>query len=163
MIEKSFDDLKNELDMKRLRCHNGDTGSGRTFVAFLSLIVRSYMLKQLRPMMRQNDYTFRKILIELNKIRCISITPNAKPNLMNPLTKLQRSIFESLDLPIPQENECDNSCGILGMMDCSIGVKRKERVISFQKADGFEELRYLSHEEMLRFVIDKGSEGFGIQ
>lgn len=48
-------------------------------------------------------------------------------------------------------------------MDCSIGVKRKERVISFQKADGFEELRYLSHEEMLRFVIDKGSEGFGIQ
>ena len=112
VIEKSFDDLKNELDMKRLRCHNGDTGSGKTFVAFLSLIVRSYMLKQLRPMMRQNDYTFRKILIELDKIRCISITPNAKPNLMNPLTKLQRSIFESLDLPIPEENVCDNSCGI---------------------------------------------------
>ena len=112
VVEKSFDDLKNELDMKRLRCHNGDTGSGKTFVAFLSLIVRSYMLKQLRPMMRQNDYTFRKILIELDKIRCVSITPNAKPSLMNPLTKLQRSIFEALDLPIPEENVCDNSCGI---------------------------------------------------
>ena len=86
--------------------------SGKTFVDFLSLIVRSYMLKQLRPMMRQNDYTFRKILIELDKIRCVSITPNAKPSLMNPLTKLQRSIFEALDLPIPEENVCDNSCGI---------------------------------------------------
>ena len=99
-------------NMKRLRSHNGDTGSGKTFVAFLSLIVRSYMLKQLRPMMQQNDYPFRKILIELDKIRCVSITPNAKPALMNPLTKLQRSIYESLDLPIPEENVCDNSCGI---------------------------------------------------
>ncbi len=112
VVEKSFDDLKNELDMKRLRCHNGDTGSGKTFVAFLSLIVRSYMLKQLRPMMRQNDYTFRKLLIELNKIRCVSIAPSAKPSLMNPLTKLQRSIFQCLDIPLPDENVCDNSRGI---------------------------------------------------
>ena len=105
-------DLKNELDRKRLLCYNGDTGAGKTFVAFLSRIVRSYMLKQLRPMMRRNQYTFRKILIELDKIRCICVTPNAKPSAMNPLTKLQRSIFESLDLPIPEERVCDKSCGI---------------------------------------------------
>ena len=46
---------------------------------------------------------------------------------------------------------------------CSIWVNWEERIISFQKADGFEELQYPSHEEMLRFAIDKGSEGFGIQ
>lgn len=39
--------------MKRLRCHNRDTGYGKAFVAFLSQIVRSYMLKQLRPMMQE--------------------------------------------------------------------------------------------------------------
>ena len=48
-------------------------------------------------------------------------------------------------------------------MGCSIWVNWEERIISFQKAYEFEELQYPSHEEMLRFAIDKGSEGFGIQ
>lgn len=104
VIEKSFDDLKNELDMKRLRCHNEETAQGKIFVAFLSLIVRSYMLKQLRPLMQQNDYPFRKILMELDKIRCFSISQNAKPTLTNPLTKLQRAIFVCLEIPYQQES-----------------------------------------------------------
>lgn len=48
-------------------------------------------------------------------------------------------------------------------LNCSIWVNWENRVISFQKADGFEELRYVSHEEMLRFAVAKGFEGFGIQ
>ena len=38
-----------------------------------------------------------------------------------------------------------------------------QRVVSFEKEEGFEELRYSSHEEMIRFAIQRGNEGFGIQ
>lgn len=104
MVEKSFDDLKNGLDMKRLRCHGSDTAEGKLFVAFLGLIVRSCMMNKLTPMLRQNGYPFRKIRLELDKISSFSVTPNAKPCLTNPLTKLQRSIFELLEIPVPTES-----------------------------------------------------------
>ena len=45
----------------------------------------------------------------------------------------------------------------------SIWVDWKNRVISFQKAEGFEKLEYPSHEEMFAFAIEKGFAGFGIQ
>ena len=44
-----------------------------------------------------------------------------------------------------------------------VWVDWDNRVISFQKAEGFEELQYSTHEEMFAFVIEKGSAGFGIQ
>lgn len=45
----------------------------------------------------------------------------------------------------------------------SIWVDWENRVISFRKADGFEERQYPTHEEMFQFAIQKGNEGFGIQ
>ena len=42
-------------------------------------------------------------------------------------------------------------------------VDWSRRVVSFEKAEGFEELRYETHDEMFRFAIEKGNEGFGIQ
>ena len=104
VVEKSFDDLKNELDMKRLRCHGSETAEGKLFVAFIGLIIRSYMMNKLSSMLRQNGYPFRKILIELDKISCFSVTPNAKPCLTNPMTKLQKSIFELLEIPLPSDS-----------------------------------------------------------
>ena len=112
MVEKSFDQLKNELDMKQLRCHNGDTTEGKVFVAFLALIVRAYMMNKLTELMRQNGYPFRKIQLELDKITALSVTPNAKPCLTNPLTKLQRMIFEHLEVTLPSDPVCDNSGGV---------------------------------------------------
>lgn len=82
-----------------MRCHNADTVEGKIFVAFIALIVRSYMMGRLKGLLRQNSYPFRKIQLELDKISGFSVTPNAKPCLTNPITKLQRTIFELLDLP----------------------------------------------------------------
>lgn len=45
----------------------------------------------------------------------------------------------------------------------SIWVDWEKRVISFQKAEGFEELQYPTHEEMFSFAVEKGFAGFGIQ
>lgn len=48
-------------------------------------------------------------------------------------------------------------------MGCTIWVNWETRVVSFQKAEGFEELHYPTYDEMLHFAITKGTEGFGIQ
>ncbi len=39
VVEKSFDDLKNELDMKRLRVHSSSRMKGRLFIQFIALIL----------------------------------------------------------------------------------------------------------------------------
>ena len=44
-----------------------------------------------------------------------------------------------------------------------IWVDWENRVISFSKENGFEELRFPTHEEKFKFAIERGNEGFGIQ
>ena len=41
VVEKCFDDLKNLLDMRRLRMHSIETVDGRLFVQFIALILMS--------------------------------------------------------------------------------------------------------------------------
>ncbi len=48
-------------------------------------------------------------------------------------------------------------------MTFSIWINWKLRIVSFQKAAGFEELLYPTHDEMLLFAVAKGRDGFGIQ
>ena len=45
----------------------------------------------------------------------------------------------------------------------SIWVNWTRRIISFTAAEGFEEIRFQTHEEKFRFAIQKGNEGFAIQ
>lgn len=100
-IENSFDSLKNSLDMRRLRVHNSDTTDGKLFCAFIALILSSYIQSQLGTFMRCNSMTMRKLLLELDKIKCFELG-TAKPRLLNPVSKCQREIFELLKVPLPQ-------------------------------------------------------------
>ncbi|KRT34371.1 hypothetical protein HMPREF1705_04736 [Acetomicrobium hydrogeniformans ATCC BAA-1850] len=45
-MEKCFDDLKNQLDMKRLRIHTSSTMDGRLFVQFIASIYMSALRKK---------------------------------------------------------------------------------------------------------------------
>ena len=45
----------------------------------------------------------------------------------------------------------------------SIWVNWEKRVISFTEEDGFEKLRFPTHEEKFKFAVERGNEGFGIQ
>ena len=100
VVEKSFDDLKNDIDFKRLHAHSSETVSGKIFVSFISLIVRSYMLKHLADL----NLTQKKVVIELDKIKVLKLTANAKPRLINPVSRFARDILNSLGVP------CDNLC-----------------------------------------------------
>ena len=98
VVEKSFDNLKNGIDMKRLHCHNYETLKGKVFVSFVALVIRSYMLQKLSDYMQKNGLTFRKILIELNKIKCLGLNTKSKLRLLNPLSKTEKDLLSLLNL-----------------------------------------------------------------
>ena len=97
MVEKSFDDLKNELDMSRLKVHSDQVVNGKMFSAFIGLILRSVMMKRLKTYLRNEKISFRKVMIELGKIKaCYSPEKEAGFRLYNPLTKKQKEILSVL-------------------------------------------------------------------
>lgn len=98
-IEKSFDNLKNEIDIKRTYTHGSETIQGKIFTAFISLIVRSYMQNNLKKLKNSKNFTQRKIFNELDKIKVLELTQNSKPQTINPLTKTQREILSALNIP----------------------------------------------------------------
>ena len=91
LVEKSFDNLKNHMDMKRIRCHNKSTTEGKIFVAFIGLIIKSHMENILSEYMDTNNSTIEKVIRELKKIKVVTLQ-NGK-RLMNPLTKKQKEIL----------------------------------------------------------------------
>jgi transposase len=92
VIEKNFDDLKNHLDMKRLRTHHTATTDGKLFCSFISLIVVSEIMVKLGPLMKKKCMSKDTIVRELEKI-CVIVASNDR-RLINPLTKFQRNILE---------------------------------------------------------------------
>lgn len=98
VVEKSFDDLKNELDMKRLHCHSDKTAEGKMFVAFFALILRSCMQNKLRDYLSQNGLSFTSILKELRKLKFVHTSDGKK--VLSPLTKKQRDIITTCGLSV---------------------------------------------------------------
>ena len=45
-VEKCFDALKNQLDMKHLRIYNSTSMGGKLFVQFIAFILMSVLLKK---------------------------------------------------------------------------------------------------------------------
>lgn len=99
VVEKCFDNLKNDIDMRRLYVQSDEVAEGKMFVAFLALIIRSYMQNRLSEYMNSHKYTFQKILLELDKVKLIhSVNHENNCRLLNPPTKTQREIMEQLGL-----------------------------------------------------------------
>lgn len=67
-VEKCFDDLKNHIDMKRLRMHTSKTVHGRLFVQFIALIYMSALRKKLRETKLARQFTVRELLREMDTI-----------------------------------------------------------------------------------------------
>ena len=98
-VEKSFDDLKNGVDMKRARTHSTEGMHGKLFAAFLALIVRAVMLNRMRGKM---DLTQRKVILELDKIRVLDLRAKTKARLLDPVTKMGREILDALGVDAPE-------------------------------------------------------------
>jgi transposase len=97
-IEKNFYQIKNEIDFKRLKTHNVETTQGKIFTGFIALILRSYLNKTIRNHEDLKKLTFEKILIELRKIR--TVTMSNQNEIMMTLTKTQKNILDWLGVRV---------------------------------------------------------------
>jgi transposase len=100
VVEKCFDDLKNQLDMKRLRMHSSATVDGRLFVQFIALIYMSALRKEMRQSGLIKRYTVREVLQEMNTLTKIKYS-GKYGHILTEVTKPQREILEGLNIPLP--------------------------------------------------------------
>jgi len=98
MLEKGFDDLKNHIDMKRIRTHTTATTDGKLFLAFIALIAISELQAKLNKIMREKSWSKDTVIAELEKIKSVSASDGRR--LMNPITKTQRLILETFSLSV---------------------------------------------------------------
>lgn len=109
-VEQSFDDLKNELDMKRLRTHNSDTMRGRVFVQFLALVLTSHIRITLRDAWEKRNevpkdirlsrrYSLKELMLRLGSYRKTRFRSKYGDVTSTP-TKAQREIFAAFGLDI---------------------------------------------------------------
>ncbi len=91
-VEKCFDDLKNELDMNRLRVHNACRMQSRMFVQFIALILLSQVRKVIREKMPKSGYTAKGLMMEMESLTTIRYSGKYN-NKLTETTKSQREIL----------------------------------------------------------------------
>jgi len=98
-VEKCFDDLKSELDMKRLRVHHSDRMNNRLFIQFMALILISYIHQIIREQLQKSGYTTKGILIEWKSLTTIHYSGRYKSKLSE-ATKAQKDILQAFHVVI---------------------------------------------------------------
>lgn len=102
VVEKCFDDLKNQLDMKRLRMHSSEAVNGRLFVQFIALIYISALRKEMRAANLIKQYTVRGLLQEMETLTKVQYS-GKYGHILTELTKQQREILKSLNIELPSK------------------------------------------------------------
>jgi len=100
VIEKSFEQLKNDLDFRRLRTHGNQTTDAKMFLGFVALILRSHLQKKIKGDAATKRLTVDKVLRELRKIKLVEFQDRSRKVMT--LTKLQKTILAAIGI---QPNE----------------------------------------------------------
>jgi transposase len=98
VVENCFDDLKNALDMNRLRIHTSQTMDARLFIQFLALI----LLTKTRNIAKKNTATKRLRVREIyEKMETVSeVTYSGRyGKIITEVDPLQRDIMDAFDIP----------------------------------------------------------------
>jgi len=99
VVEKSFENLKNDLDMDRLHVHSNKTMQGRIFVGFLALILASYIRNVMHQKTLCKSFTFSSLLAELKKLKIVLFS--GATSIPTEYTKKQKDIFKAFDVALP--------------------------------------------------------------
>ena len=102
VVEKCFDDLKNQLDMKRLRMHSSETVDGRLFVQFIALIYMSALRKEMRASALIGRYSTRELLQEMETLTKVKYS-GKYGHILTEITKPQREILKGLKIELPNK------------------------------------------------------------
>ena len=93
-VEKFFDDMKNSLDMKRLRVHNSTAARSRLFIQYLAAILL-YLCRNKLGLYKTTNATIRSILEDLSGISEI-IHNDRYGSLITESTVKQREVLAQL-------------------------------------------------------------------
>ncbi|MCL1914832.1 MAG: transposase [Eubacteriaceae bacterium] len=97
--EKNFDNLKNALDMKRLRVHSDEAMSGRLFIQFIAQILYTAISTVMGQSKLDASYTAPELMGELKTINEVQLSGKKKP-VNTKLSKSQREILSAFDVDI---------------------------------------------------------------
>jgi transposase len=100
VVENCFDDLKNHLDMKRLRVHTAAAMDGRLFLQFLALIYISSIRKTIQADKKLKYMTVREVMEEMETLTKIKYS-NRYGQVFTETTKTQRHILEVFAVQLP--------------------------------------------------------------
>jgi len=93
--EKLFDQMKVDMQGSRIRTHNEQTTNGKTFVTFIALAIRTFMLGKLKQFLADNSTSLKKVFNQLANITII--TSSTKGRFTKALTKKQKDILSAFD------------------------------------------------------------------
>ncbi len=99
-VEKSFDNMKNELSSNRLRVHSRESMEGRLFISFLSLILYSFIHNIMREKNLVKKYTIEEVLYEIKKLKIIKLENKRK--ILTEISKTQKELFMNLINEVPE-------------------------------------------------------------
>jgi transposase len=100
VIENSFDDLKNQLDMKRLRVHDSNAMDSRMFLQFLALIFISRMRSTIRKDKDLKNFTVREVMELMETIVQIKYS-GRYGQLYTEFGPKERNIMDAFGIPSP--------------------------------------------------------------
>lgn len=95
-VENAFDDIKNELDLNRLKVHSNEAVEGKIFLVFLSLIFTSYIRNMIKKANLTKDITYKEVIRELKKIKLYTYNNGSKT--LSILSSLQKKILNAFSI-----------------------------------------------------------------
>ena len=100
VVENCFDDLKNHLDMKRLRVHNAAAMDGRLFIQFLALIYISSIRSRAQADDKLKYMTAREVVEEMETLVRVKYS-NRYGQVFTETTPIQRRIMDAFGTKLP--------------------------------------------------------------
>jgi len=97
VVEKGFDNLKNALDMNRLRVHDSLSMDGRLFIQFVAQVLSSGVRRVMVDSKLDERYSLPELMNELKSFHSVSLEGQIKP-IFSKLSKVQREIFTAFDI-----------------------------------------------------------------
>jgi transposase len=97
--EKNFDDLKNDLDGRRLRIHSDQAMEGRLFIQFIALILSSRIKQIMHEAGWFKNHDMQQVIDEMKSLREIRTSDSRKRVISTP-TAMQEKIIKLFGIAI---------------------------------------------------------------
>jgi transposase len=96
--EKAFDDLKNDLDCKRLRIHSNQAMEGRLFIQFVALILSARIKHIMNEAGWFKNHDMQQVIDEMKSLREVKTEGLHKRKIISTFTAFQEKIIQLFGL-----------------------------------------------------------------